>query len=200
MLNQNKQAATGGKNLMDLKPGSEPAKANLPHDFGADVNDSTERNYASHGVLNQDPGREQVRSNDERDGRRDAGVGVNATNAGAGSAGDIDVNESGLDGGTLAENIPDAAERDTGGSETDARFGRPLADRIEPLNAKDDVPRGAVASADRNVDADGRPYDEGADALNTADRGDPYFDATVGEISSGESAGPGDSSSSSARR
>ena len=39
---------------------------------------------------------------------------------------------------------------------------------------------------------------EGADAMNTADRGDPYFDASVGEISTGESAGPGDSSSSSA--
>ena len=200
MLNQNKQQPAGGKNLMDLKPGSEPAHANLPQDFGADVNDTTERDYASHGVLNQDPGREHVRSNDERDGRRDAGVGVNATNAGAGSAGDLDVTESGLDGRSLAENMPDAAERDAAGSETDARFGRPRAQNVEPLNAKDEVPRGGVVSADRDSVADGRPFEEGADAVNTADRGDPYFDASVGEVSRGESAGPADSSSSSARR
>ncbi|RYG71123.1 hypothetical protein EON77_13150, partial [bacterium] len=76
MLNQRKQDSTGKAKLMDTKPGSEPAKADLPHDFGADVNDATERDYASHAALSQDPGREQVRSNDERDGRRDAGVGV----------------------------------------------------------------------------------------------------------------------------
>ena len=200
MLNQNKQPA-GGKNLMDLKPGSEPSHANLPHDFGANVQDTTERDYASHAARSQDPGREQTRSSDERGGRRDAGVGVNATNAGAGSGGDLDTSEIGLDGRGLAEHIPDQAERDRDGPDrTDGLTSAKKNDHIEPLNANDDVVRGGTVTYERDTDAAGSTRDEGADALNTTANDDPYQDAAVGEISRGESAGPADSSSSSARK
>lgn len=200
MLNQNKPQAKSGADLMSLKPGSEPAHADLPHDFGADVNNTTERQYASQSALNQDPGRTQIRSNDERGGRRDAGAGTTATNAGGGSGGDLDTNEVGLDGRGLAESIPDAAERDQQGQAEDARFAPRLAERTAPLGPTDDFPRGGSVSVDRDTDGDNSTRDEGADALNTTASDDPYQDAAVGEISRGESMGPGDSSSSSARR
>lgn len=200
MLNQN-QPKPGGAKLMDSKPGSVPTHVDLPHDFGADVNDPVERQYASHTALSQDPGREQVRSNDERGGQRDAGVGVNATNAGAGSGGDLDTDEIGLDGRGLAQNMPDAAERDaTGPDRDDARVNARKADHIAPLGPNDDVPRGGTVTFDRDTDGDNSTREEGADAISTTSNDDPYQDAAVGEISRGESAGPADSSSLTARR
>lgn len=199
MLNQPKNEKPTG-DLMGSKPGSGVIKANLPHDFGAAAGNVTERDYASQAARNQDPGHAQTRSNDERGGRRDAGVGVANTGTGAGSGGDLDTDEVGLDGRGLAESIPDAAERDNQGSETDARFGARHADRTAPLGADDDVRRGGIVDIDRNIDGDNSTRDEGADAMNTTANDDPYQDAAVGEISRGESMGPGDSSSSSARR
>ena len=198
MLKQNPQTPPKptGK-LMDMKPGSEPGHADLPHDFGAAEADPVERDYASHAARSQDPGHANVRSNDERGGRRDAGVGVDATNAGAGSGGDVDANEISLGGG-LAQNIPDAAERARSGADDAAAVPDRKADRAEPLNANDVVPRGGTVMPARDRDADGTRMSAGPDSMNTTSDADPYRDAANGEISRGESAGPADSSSSSA--
>lgn len=199
----------GAKSLIDSKPGSEPTKMNLPHDFGARADDATERAYASQSALNQDPGRIQTRSNDESGGNRQAGVGSSGQGAGAGSGGDIDPDIIGLGTGrSIAANIPDKTEQNadgpdrTGGSASAFASGKPAKrenqDRTH-LTALDDVPRGGTVTYDRDREP-GTLDAEGADALRTTSNDDPYADAAAGEVSRGESAGPDDSSSSSAKR
>ena len=200
----------GSKSLADSKPGSEPAKMNLPHDFGARANDSVERQYASQSVLNQDPGRLQSRSNDETGGMRQAGAGTTGHGPGAGSGGDIDPDIVGVGTGgrTIAASFPDKDERDaegpdrTGGSASAFASGKPAKGENQDrqhLTANDNVPRGGTVTYEH--DAEPNALDAGgADSVRTTDAQDPFEDAAAGEISKGESVGPADSSSSSAER
>ena len=198
--------APGSKSLADAKPGSEPTKLNLPHDFGARADDTVERQYASQAALNQDPGRLQSRSNDETGGMRQAGAGTTGHGPGAGSGGDIDPDIIGVGTGgrTIAASFPDKRERDadgpdrTGGSADVFASGKPAnrdnQDRRN-LTANDDVPRGGTVTYQHDsADMDAG----GADSIRTTDAEDPFEDAAAGEISRGESVGPADSSSSSA--
>lgn len=199
-----------GPSLMDSKPGSEPAHAPLPHDFGANVNNPAESRYASHGIQNQDPGRRQERSTDERDGTREAGAGIDTQGTGAGSGGDIDTDLIGFGtAGGLAANMPDEAERNrigadsTDGSADVFASGKPAAgENQDPkrVGISDRTKRGDMVSIPRDNDRDrGEANPVGADAIRTTDAEDPYLDAAAGEISRGESEGPADSSSSTAR-
>lgn len=203
------QTSNGGKSLADAKPGSDPTPLNLPHDFGARADDAAERQYASQAALNQDPGRIQTRSNDESGGTRQAGAGTSGAGAGAGSGGDIDPDIVGVGTGgrSIAASFPDARERDadgpdrTGGSASVFASGKPAAKENQDrrnLTEVDEVPRGGTVTYDRATD-EGSVEAEGADAVRTTSAEDPYEDAAVGEVSRGESVGPSDSSSSSAR-
>lgn len=201
---------SGGKSLADSKPGSEPTKVNLPHDFGARANDAVERQYASQSALNQDPGRLQTRSNDETGGTRQAGAGTTGHGAGAGSGGDLDPDIIGVGTGgrTIAASFPDQRERDangpdrTGGSSSAFASGKPAKRENQDrrnLTANDDVPRGGTVTYER--DSEPAALDAGgADAIRTTDAEDPFEEGAVGEVSKGESMGPDDSSSSSAER
>jgi hypothetical protein len=202
--------ASGSKSLADSKPGSEPTKLNLPHDFGARADDAVERQYASQAALNQDPGRLQSRSNDETGGMRQAGAGTTGHGPGAGSGGDIDPDIIGVGTGgrTIAASFPDQRERDadgpdrTGGSAGVFASGKPAnrenQDRRN-LTANDNVPRGGTVTYERDSQP-GALDTGGADSIRTTDAEDPFESAAGGEISRGESVGPADSSSSSAER
>lgn len=200
--------APGGKSIADAKPGSEPTKLNLPHDFGAPADDATERAYASQAVLNQDPGRIQQRSTDETDGVRQGGVMAGGQGAGASSGGDVDTDIIGLGTGrSLAASIPDKAEQAadgpdrTGGSAAVFASGKPAPrenqDRTH-LTPLDNVPRGGTVTYDR----DGEPGNIDAQGVNSirmsAGDDDPYADAAQGDISRGDAVGSIDSSSSTA--
>ena len=201
---QRPQATTQpSSSLADAKPGSRHENLNLPHDFGAKNNDTVEVQYASHAALNQDPGRVQVRSNDERDGTRQAGAGSPQGGAGSGSGGDIDPDVVGIGGIGLAASIPDRKERaDSIRNARQVPLSHPAKGENQDMNdvgISDQIPRGGTVTYDRDTTADGESRDAGADALRTTDADDPYADAAVGEVSGGES-DENDSSSSSSDR
>lgn len=178
------------KSMSDAKPGS-GEKLDLPHDFGAPVDDTTEVQYASRAALNQDPGRTQVRSNDERGGTRQAGAGTAGGGAGAGSGGDLDTDVVGFGRG-LAASIPDRKER--ADSIRDARSAP--ASRSKPAKGEnqdrnrvgisDDIPRGGTVLVDRDSEADGEPREAQSNSVRTTDPTDPYVDAAQGEITTGD--------------
>lgn len=201
---------SGSKSIADAKPGSEPTRLNLPHDFGARADDATERQYASQSALNQDPGRTQTRSNDESGGTRQAGAGTTGHGPGAGSGGDIDPDIVGVGTGgrTIAANFPDQRERNaegpdrTGGSANAFASGKPAKRENQDrrnLTANDNVPRGGTVTYEHDSEP-GALDAGGADSIRTTDASDPYEGAAAGELSKGESVGPADSSSSSAER
>ncbi len=166
------------------KPGSESARVDRPHDFGISPSDTNEVKYASRAALDQDPGRREVRSSDERGGRRDIGVGVDAGGAGAGSGGDLDLDIVGV--GTHGSGITQSGPTKRENLQQHIFSGR--LDHDRPAG-KDQI------SADTG-DSNSNPAPQleiqgatGADAIRTDATGDPFQDATAGEISSDESNG-----------
>lgn len=163
------------------RPGSEPASVNRPHDFGVPPDKAAEVRYASHATLDQDPGRRQVRSNDERDGRRDVGVGVDSSGVGAGSGGDIDPDIVGVGtgGSGIAQTPP---SRNAPASMTQAR------ERSRPNARPRDEQAGSLTNNESGLQDDQDVAPTGADAIRTV-AGDSFDDANAGEISADESNG-----------
>lgn len=182
MIRSNKDFSNNKDNS---KPGSEPVHVDRPHDFGVPTDKTGEVRYASSAALNQDKGRLQERSNDERDGRRDVGVGVNSGGTGAGSGGDIDPDIVGV--GTGGTGISQSPARKQDELQQHLASGRVAADRPLPDSAK----RSEIAAPpDSDTVPDiGDQGLTGADAIRTEAENDPFVDATVGEISSDEANG-----------
>lgn len=188
-LKQHQEAKTANKvsrsPLDDIKPGSEARHVQLPHDFGAKVGDSADVEYASRAAQNQDPGRKQVRSNDERGGRRDVGVGIEGGGAGAGSGGDIDLDIVGV--GTHGSGVSQSGADGDPSRAANRESSRATA-RSKPANT---TPNQAVVlpAASRNQSAEDELNAVGADAIRTDAGDDPFKDATLGEITSDDSNG-----------
>ena len=170
------------------KPGSDSKHIERPRDFGIDPDNTTEVRYASHAALGQDPGRRQAHSGDGTEGRRDVGVGVDGGGTGAGSGGDIDPDIVGV--GTHGSGVSQSLVTSTGTPVAPSQMS--TRSKTSPANRLGKGPSDERPGSLSDDESSAQDLQEltitSADDIRT-DAGDPFEDATAGEISADEANG-----------
>lgn len=180
--------------LSKLRPGSSAADAKAvpgKDDFGAKADNTRERNYTSENTRQADPGNAQPQANEERGGRRTAGVSGNDSGPGSSSGGDLDTSFVGIAGGTgLAQDVDKehhpAADDSDGTSDEFASGGHAQGQNqsdVGTVGGDHDVQGSTLIRPD---DRTAGPH--GADATSRQGDGNDD-DAFVGEVSSDEARG-----------
>jgi len=180
--------STPGKGPDTGPVGSDPQAAKEfggKNDFGARVDDTTERNYVAANTRASDPGRAQPHAGE--DTSRTAGAGGNATGEGASSAGDIDTDFVGLGGAGLSQSGPDRDAKpgpdDSDGTSREFASGPPAKGESDPTGG-----RIAGTTVQREGDIETDAAGRGASAVSRPASGG-IDDSFAGEISEGEASG-----------